>query len=89
MNQTPTVTSPDDTATVTAASKTLSGQPVAIREGRATQSDFCGKFAVIGETTWVTAILEAGRRSLDDGRVYRIVYDSNQCVRDVAPVQVP
>ncbi len=49
---------------------------LAIRAGEASAEDFCGKLATCAETTLVTAILEAGRRSLDDGgRVYEIVYD--------------
>jgi D-galacturonate reductase len=49
---------------------------LAIRAGEASADDFRGKLATCAETTLVTAILEAGRRSLDDGgRVYEIVYD--------------
>jgi D-galacturonate reductase len=49
---------------------------LAIRAGDATVDDFRGKLATCEETTLVTAILEAGRRSLDDGgRVYEIDYN--------------
>jgi D-galacturonate reductase len=47
-----------------------------IRSGKARAADFEGKLATVRETRLVTAILEAGRRSLDrGGRVYEIVYD--------------
>ena len=49
---------------------------IAIRAGEATADDFRGKLATCEETILVTAILEAGRRSLDEGgRVFEIVYD--------------
>jgi D-galacturonate reductase len=48
---------------------------LAIRAGQATPASFEGELATVGETAPVTAILEAGRRSLDDGCVYRIDYD--------------
>jgi D-galacturonate reductase len=48
----------------------------AIRAGAATARDFEGKLATVQETALVTAILEAGRRSLDDGgRIVGIDYD--------------
>lgn len=50
---------------------------LAIRAGQATAVSFEGKLATARETALVTAILEAGRRSLDDGRVYRIEYDQD------------
>jgi D-galacturonate reductase len=52
-----------------------------IRHGRAKGEDFRGKLATVDDTLTVTAILEAGRRSLDQGgRVYRIDYDEQSCV---------
>jgi D-galacturonate reductase len=53
---------------------------IAIRAGRATADSFRGRLATVGETVPVTAILEAGRCSLDqDGRSVSIEYDdSNQ-----------
>ena len=47
----------------------------AIRAGEATVQSFEGKLATVQETSLVTAVLEAGRRSLDDGgRVCQIDY---------------
>ena len=47
----------------------------AIRAGEATVQSFEGKLATVKETSLVTAVLEAGRRSLDDGgRVCQIDY---------------
>lgn len=40
---------------------------VQIREGKAKPQDFRGRLATIEDTVWVTAILEAGRRSLNEG----------------------
>ena len=40
---------------------------VQIRDGKAKPQDFRGRLATIEDTVWVTAILEAGRRSLDEG----------------------
>ncbi len=52
-----------------------------IRSGQATAADFRGKLATADETALVTAVLEAGRRSLDDGgRLVRIDYDPNGAV---------
>ncbi|MCB9383636.1 MAG: Gfo/Idh/MocA family oxidoreductase [Bryobacterales bacterium] len=39
----------------------------AIRAGQAQAADFRGRLATVQETVWVTAILEAGRKSLDAG----------------------
>ena len=39
----------------------------AIRAGEAVAGDFRGKLATVRDTVWVTAILEAGRKSLDAG----------------------
>jgi D-galacturonate reductase len=48
----------------------------AIRAADATARDFEGKLATVQETALVTAILEAGRRSLDDGgSIIGIDYD--------------
>ena len=47
----------------------------AIRAGEATVQSFEGKLATVKETSLVTAVLEAGRRSMDDGgRVCQIDY---------------
>ena len=47
----------------------------AIRSGNASPRDFDGKLATVHDTVPTTAILEAGRRSLDDsGRSYAIRY---------------
>jgi len=47
-----------------------------IRDGTAKASDFRGRLATVEDTTWVTAMLEAGRRSLDaGGSVVRFNYD--------------
>lgn len=61
-----------------------------IREGHATPEDFRHKLATVGETTLVTAILEAGRKSLDDnGRVYEICYDQQGRVSGIAAADRP
>jgi D-galacturonate reductase len=50
----------------------------AIRAGESTVESFEGKLATVKGTSLVTAVLQAGRRSLDDGgRVYQIDYDEN------------
>ena len=55
---------------------------VCIREGAATPQDYCGKLANAHETEWVTGILEAGRRSLDQGgQVVHLDYDGNRLRR--------
>lgn len=52
------------------------GAASTIREGRATADDYRGRLAVLEDTVLVTAILEAGRRSLDAGGArFRIDYD--------------
>eukprot|EP01083_Nonionella_stella_P039049 106201_1 len=49
-----------------------------IRCGRKTSEDFDSKLPTAASTLWVTAILEGGRRSLDDsGKAIKIVYDEN------------
>jgi len=49
---------------------------VAIKSGPASPGDFRNKLATIDDTIWVTAILEAGRRSLDSGgAVVRFQYE--------------
>ena len=53
----------------------------AIREGRASVDSFRDKLATIQDTVVVTAILEAGRRSLDQqGRQIRLVYEGDRVV---------
>ena len=57
----------------------------AIRAGEATVRSFEGKLATVKETSLVTAVLEAGRRSLDEGgRVYQIAYDESGQVSGVS-----
>jgi len=52
-----------------------------IREQQATTADFRGKLATVHDTLAVTAVLEAGRRSLDgDGQVITIDYDASGSV---------
>ena len=51
-----------------------------VRDGSAEMSDFHGRLATADDTVWVTGILEAGRRSLDEGRVVSLVYDSEKLV---------
>ena len=49
---------------------------LAIRDGSGVPEGFGGKLAMLQDTSPVTAILEAGRRSLDaEGRTYAIEYD--------------
>ena len=49
-----------------------------IHAGAATPADYEERLATIGSTQVMTAILEAGRRSLDnEGRAYRIRYDGD------------
>lgn len=54
----------------------------AIRTEVASPRDFRGKLATIEDTTWVTAILQAGRRSLDENRSVTLRYNDqlNQVV---------
>ncbi len=60
---------------------------LAIRAGEATVDSFAGKLATVQETLLVTAILEAGRRSLDDGgRAYRIDYAQDGRLDGLSPV---
>jgi D-galacturonate reductase len=58
---------------------------LAIRAGKANVASYSGKLATVQETVLVTAILEAGRRSLDDGRVHRIEYDQDGQVAGLSP----
>lgn len=52
-----------------------------IRQGRATPDDFNGKLATASDTLLCTAILEAGRRSLDaNGKAISIDYDNHGVV---------
>ncbi len=56
----------------------------ALREGCDVAGGVRDKLATIDETTWVTAILEAGRRSLDEGgSVQQINYDSASVIKDI------
>jgi D-galacturonate reductase len=49
-----------------------------INAGRASPADFDRSLATIGTTAMTTAILEAGRRSLDaQGRPFDIVYEGH------------
>jgi len=58
----------------------------AIESGKAAAKDFAGKLATVEETALVTAILEAGRKSLDDGgRVYQIEYDQAGQITGLSP----
>ena len=51
---------------------------ISIQAVHAQPSDYDGRLATIGTTQAMTAILEAGRRSLDnDGKSYKILYDKN------------
>lgn len=50
----------------------------AIRDGKATVASYVGKLATLQETVVVTAILEAGRKSLDEDVRVRIDYDRQQ-----------
>jgi D-galacturonate reductase len=51
---------------------------IAIRSGKATVDSFTDRLATVDETVRVTAILEAGRRSLDQcGAIIRIAYDES------------
>jgi D-galacturonate reductase len=56
-----------------------------IRQGRRVPDDFNGKLATASDTLLCTAILEAGRRSLDaEGAAFRIDYDSNGVVEGLS-----
>ncbi|HIG52716.1 MAG TPA: Gfo/Idh/MocA family oxidoreductase [Candidatus Handelsmanbacteria bacterium] len=58
----------------------------AIHAGSATPDDFDGRLATIGTTQTMTAILEAGRRSLDSaGRPQRIAFDDSGQPQSIAP----
>ncbi|QDU89780.1 putative oxidoreductase YdgJ [Pirellulimonas nuda] len=57
-----------------------------IREGKETTEDFNGRLATIHDTAQVTAVLDAGRRSLDDGgRRFAIEYGADGRVLRIAP----
>lgn len=47
-----------------------------LNQGDCQPGDFASRLALAGDTLFVTAILEAGRRSLDSGRPQRLVFDS-------------
>jgi len=49
--------------------------PPQVNSGNAMAKDYEEDLASIASTYRTTAILEAGRRSLDEGRTVRIVYD--------------
>jgi D-galacturonate reductase len=54
-----------------------------VRANNAQFDAFSGRLATVDDTVTVTAILEAGRRSLDNGKPYRIEYS-----RDRKPVEL-
>ncbi|KAA0149726.1 hypothetical protein FNF29_05737 [Cafeteria roenbergensis] len=57
----------------------------AVRAGKSKPADFDGSLATLGTTFQTTAVLEAGRHSLDDaGRPYRLVYAGARTSKDVA-----
>jgi len=59
---------------------------VALRKGGEMDGGVRDKLATIDETTWVTAILEAGRGSLDEGgSVQHMNYDSEGVIKDITP----
>ena len=59
----------------------------AIREGRRVAQDFNGKLATVADTVVTTAVLEAGRRSLDaDGAAIAIRYDEAGRVAGLEPL---
>jgi len=51
---------------------------MAIKKGEAVPSDFDGSLATLSCTLRTTAILEAGRRSLDAKKTVRILYEDPQ-----------
>ncbi|MFT5524064.1 MAG: D-galacturonate reductase [Pirellulaceae bacterium] len=53
---------------------------ICIREGKSTVGSFNGKLATLADTVLVTAILEAGRRSLDRRESVRIQYAADGSV---------
>ncbi len=57
-----------------------------VRAGEANVASFAGRLATLQETTLVTAILEAGRRSLDVGGAFQIQYDDSQQPSGLSPV---
>ena len=60
----------------------------AIREGKARAVDYSQTLAAVGDTMTTTAILEAGRRSLDDGgSVHRITYGRDGRVSGIGVVE--
>jgi D-galacturonate reductase len=59
---------------------------LAIRAGTASPQDFSGKLALLEDALPVTAVLEAGRRSLDTGgRAHAIEYDDARRVVRLTP----
>ncbi len=62
----------------------------AIRTGKATAEEFNGRLATIHDTTRVTAVLDAGRKSLDsDGRRFVIEYGVDGAVARIGPPTQP
>jgi len=57
---------------------------IAVREGKLTAAEALRDLAGLESTTAVTAILEAGRRSIDNGgRPFNIVYAAGDAISDV------
>ena len=62
---------------------------VAMKSGLASADDYRNRLATIDGTIWVTAILEAGRRSLDaDGAVVRFQYDDKSTKGSITGFEV-
>lgn len=60
-----------------------------IKAGRATPADFDGSLATIGTTAMTTAMLEAGRLSLDaNGRPFDILYAEETVSGHPMPVDI-
>ena len=49
-----------------------------IRQGESRATDYGGRLAMVEDTVWVTGILEAGRRSLDEERVVGLTYRDHE-----------
>jgi D-galacturonate reductase len=54
-----------------------------IQSGRAQPGDFRSSLATIDDTVFITGILEAGRRSLDSGRIVTLEYESDGRLSDL------
>eukprot|EP01103_Thecamoeba_quadrilineata_P015031 TRINITY_DN4624_c0_g1_i2.p1 TRINITY_DN4624_c0_g1~~TRINITY_DN4624_c0_g1_i2.p1 ORF type:complete len:370 (-),score=71.12 TRINITY_DN4624_c0_g1_i2:51-1160(-) len=59
---------------------------IEINEGRATVKDYEDGLALISQTLTLTAILEAGRRSLDSNRTQQIVYNKDGHPTDIVGI---